>query len=247
MSNYKTFYQLHHQPGPLLLANVWNAKSAKLIEAAGYPAIATSSGAIADSLGYADGEQIPFEELLYIAQRIKASTTIPLSVDLEKGYSNDLTLINDHIQQLLDIGVAGINIEDAEGEAVYLRKLDSIKNYLTKTGQQLFVNARTDAFLRKLPSPLETVIRRAELYRECGANGLFVTGIGDPALIKEITANVSLPVNIVGNPNLATIEAIGNIGVKRISMAVLIYRATYQYMEQTVKEIISSQALTPLF
>jgi 2-methylisocitrate lyase-like PEP mutase family enzyme len=247
MNHYETFYQLHHQPTPFLLANAWNAKSARLIEAAGFPAIATSSGAIADSLGYADGEQIPFEELLYIVQRIKASTTIPLSVDLERGYSNDLTVINDHIQQLLDIGVAGINIEDAEGEAIYLRKLDSIKNYLAKTKQQLFINARTDVFLQKLPEPLETVIRRAKLYDEAGADGLFVTGIGDPAVIKEISSSVSLPVNIVGNPNLATVETLGKIGVKRISMAVLAYRATYRNLEQTLQYVSTSQSLTPLF
>jgi len=106
MNNYDAFYQLHQQPAPFILANAWNAKSARLIEAAGFPAIATSSGAIADSLGYADGEQIPFEELLYIVQRIKTSTTIPLSVDLERGYSSNLTVINDQIQKLLDIGVA---------------------------------------------------------------------------------------------------------------------------------------------
>lgn len=118
------------------------------MEAAGFPAIATSSGAISDSLGYADGEQIPFNELLYIVQRKKATVTIPLSVDFERGYSNDLTVINDQVQQLLDIGVVGINLEDAEGETVYLRKLESIQNHLVKTGRQLFINARTDAFCK---------------------------------------------------------------------------------------------------
>ncbi|WP_345951352.1 isocitrate lyase/phosphoenolpyruvate mutase family protein [Mucilaginibacter sp. PAMB04274] len=153
MTSYETFYQLHYQSNPFLLANAWNAKSAQLIEATGFPAIGTSSGAIADSLGYADGEKIPFKELLYIIQRIKASTTIPLSVDFERGYTNDLSVINDHTQQLLDLGVAGINLEDAEGESVYLRKLEGIKNYLARTSQQLFINARTDAFLQRLPEP----------------------------------------------------------------------------------------------
>ncbi|MGF7037751.1 isocitrate lyase/PEP mutase family protein [Mucilaginibacter lappiensis] len=247
MDHYETFYELHHQPAPFLLANAWNAKSAKLIEAGGFPAVATSSGAIADSLGYADGEQIPFTELLYVIQRIKSAINIPLSVDFERGYSHDLAVINDHIQQLLDTGIAGVNIEDAEGEAVYLRKLESIKNYLVKTGQQLFINARTDAFLQKLPEPMETVIRRAKLYQEAGADGLFVTGVGDPSIIKTITSTVSLPVNIVGNPNLASVEALGNAGVKRISTAVLIYRSAYRHLEQTLAAINTSQTLTPLF
>ncbi|WP_345952852.1 isocitrate lyase/phosphoenolpyruvate mutase family protein [Mucilaginibacter sp. PAMB04168] len=247
MTSYQTFYQLHYQSNPFLLANAWNAKSAQLIEATGFPAIGTSSGAIADSLGYADGEKIPFKELLYIIQRIKAATTIPLSVDFERGYTNDLSVINDHIQQLLDLGVAGINLEDAEGESVYLRKLESIKNYLARTGQQLFINARTDAFLQKLPEPFETVIRRAKLYRDAGADGLFVTGIGDPAVISAITSAVSLPVNIVGGPNLATVESLAKAGIKRISMAVFVYRATYQNLEKAIKSVNTSQTLIPLF
>lgn len=247
MSLYETFYQLHQQPTSFLLANAWNAKSAKLIEAAGFPAIATSSGAIADSMGYPDGEQIPFEELLYIINRIKASTTIPLSVDFERGYSNDLSIVNQHIQQLLDIGVVGINIEDAEGEEIFLEKLSSIKSFLTQTDQQLFINARCDAFLQKLPNAMETVIRRAKLYNDAGANGLFVTGVSDPEIIKTIGAQIELPLNIVGNPRLASATVLGSLGVKRISMAVLPYRATYDKLEQFTKEINTSQALSPLF
>ncbi|MBK0378928.1 isocitrate lyase/PEP mutase family protein [Mucilaginibacter segetis] len=247
MQHYETFYNLHQQAGAFFLPNAWNAKSARLIEAAGFPAIATSSGAIADSLGYADGEQIPFKEMLFIVNRIKASTTIPLTVDFERGYSNDLMVINDHVQKLLDTGVVGINIEDTEGEDIYLRKLNSIRDYLTKTGQQLFINARTDAFLQKLPSVLDTVIHRAKLYKTAGADGLFVTGVNDSAVIKEITATVALPVNIVGNPKLATTEALADIGVKRISMAVFVYRATYAHLEQLVKEINTAQTLTHLF
>ncbi len=247
MTSYETFYQLHQRPGSFLLANAWNAKSARLIQAAGFAAIGTSSGAIADSLGYADGEQIPFKELFYIVQRIKASTTIPLSVDFERGYSSNLSVINDHVQQLLDIGVAGINLEDAEGETVYLQKLESVKNYLVKTNQQLFINARTDVFLQKLPSPLVTVISRAKRYREAGADGLFVTGLGDPATIKEITSGVSLPVNVVGNAGLASVAALENIGIKRISMAVLPYRSTYNHLDRLVNNIITTQSLSPLF
>src|SRR3569833_1559347 len=137
MDQYEKFYQLHHHQKPLILANAWNAKSAQLIEEAGFEAIGTSSGAISSSLGYDDGEKIPFDELLYIVQRIKASIKIPLSVDMERGYTDDLTVLTDNIKRLIDSGVSGINIEDAQGEDIYLRKLESIKNYLLKTNQQL--------------------------------------------------------------------------------------------------------------
>src|SRR5688572_25061519 len=148
MSDYETFHQLHYQSQPLILANVWNAKSAQIAESSGFKAVATSSGAIAESLGYKDGENIPFSELLYIVQRIKASISIPLSVDMERGYTDDLELLNKHSQQLIDCGVVGINLEDAQGEDIYLKKLNGIKNYLVKTNQQLFINARTDGFCK---------------------------------------------------------------------------------------------------
>src|SRR5215469_3496003 len=104
MNNYEKFYQLHHQERPFIIANAWNVRSAQIIENNGFEAIATSSGAIANSLGYEDGEKIPFSELLYIVQRIRSRTGIPLSVDLETGYTNDLTQLNDNIQKLIDIG-----------------------------------------------------------------------------------------------------------------------------------------------
>lgn len=245
-THFDTFYQLHHQSKPLLLANAWNVKSALAIENAGYEAIATSSGAIADSLGYKDGEVIPFSELLYIVKRISACTTIPLSVDLERGYAKDMDTLQDNIQHLIDLGVAGINIEDAEGEETYLEKLICIKNYLQKSGQRLFLNARIDAFLLKLPAPLETTLKRAKLYQDAGADGLFVTGVQDTNIIKKICSATILPVNVVGVAALSSIATLADCGVRRISMAGLLYRATYTRMGNMVKEIVKDQSLASL-
>lgn len=247
MTDYENFHQLHHKPTPLIIANVWNAKSAQIAEASGFKAVATSSGAIAESLGYKDGEHIPFAELLYIVQRIKASISIPLSVDMERGYTNDLEVLNEHIQKLIDTGVVGINLEDAQGEDIYLKKLGSIKNYLVKNNQQLFINARTDGFLQKLPSPLETTIKRAGLYKEAGADGLFVTGVQDIEIIKEIVSSTTLPVNIVGAGKIASISTLSDCGVRRVSMAVLLYKAAYKNVETMTKEILSKQSLEALF
>jgi 2-methylisocitrate lyase-like PEP mutase family enzyme len=247
MKSYETFFQLHHQETPFIIANAWNVKSAQIIENSGYDAIATSSGAIADSLGYPDGEKIPFGELLYVVQRIKACTSLPLSVDLERGYTNDLTKLNDHIQELIDIGVAGINLEDAQGEDIYLKKLSSIKNYLAQKNQKFFVNARTDGFLQKLDSPLEVTLGRAKKYEDAGADGLFVTGVQDITIIQEITSRVTLPVNVVAVPKLSSIEALAKSGVKRISMAVFLYRATYNHLEKVARDIKTQQSFTPLY
>lgn len=247
MNNYQKFLQLHHQQNPLIIANAWNVKSAQIIESNGYAAIATSSGAIAESLGYPDGENIPFSELLYMVERITSKINIPVSVDMERGYTDDLSTLNDNIQRLIDAGVAGINIEDAQGEDVYLKKLSSIKNYLTKTNQQLFINARTDAFLQKLEAPLEKTLKRAKLYEDAGADGLFVTGLKDFETIRQITAAVVLPVNVVGVPKLSSIEMLAQNGVKRISMAVMLYKATYNQLEKLVKEIKAQASFAPLY
>lgn len=247
MTNFETFHQLHHQATPFILGNVWNVKSAKVVEASGFKAMATSSGAIADSLGYKDGQEIPFGELLYVVKRIKLCTSIPLSIDLERGYTDDLPLLNEHIQNLIDVGVAGINLEDAQGEDSYLRKLSSIKNYLIKTSQQLFINARTDVFLQKLPGPLEVTLKRATRYKDAGADGLFVTAVDDTELIKKIAAGTSLPLNVVGVPKLSSISTLAACNVKRISMAVFLYKATYNKTEIISKEILSEQSLKPLF
>jgi 2-methylisocitrate lyase-like PEP mutase family enzyme len=245
MNHYEKFYQLHHRQSPFVLANAWNAKSAQLIEHAGFDAVGTSSGAIANSLGYEDGEKIPFDELFYLVRRIKASTNIPLSVDIERGYSDDLKVLTDHIQKLIAIGVSGINIEDAQGEEIYLRKLQSIKNYLIKTNQKLFINARTDGFLQKIPSPLETTIKRAKLYQDAGADGLFVTAVSEAALIKEIASSTSLPVNVVGTPKLS-IETLAHSNVKRISMAVFLYNATYNQLEKISQKVKTENSFAPL-
>ena len=247
MTDYEKFHQLHYQSTPLILANAWNAKSAQIAENSGFKAVATSSGAIAESLGYKDGEQISFPELMYMVQRIKASISIPLSVDIERGYTNDLEVLNEHIQKLIDSGVVGINLEDAQGEDIYLKKLNSIKNYLVKTGQQLFINARTDGFLQKLPSALETTIKRANLYKETGADGLFVTGVQDTKIIKEIVSSTTLPVNVVGLAKTASISTLADCGVKRVSMAVLLYKAAYKNVEMIANEILNKQSLEILF
>ena len=247
MIDFEKFHQLHYQSTPLILANAWNAKSAQIAENSGFKAVATSSGAIAESLGYKDGEQISFPELMYMVQRIKASISIPLSVDIERGYTNDLDVLNEHIQKLIDSGVVGINLEDAQGEDIYLKKLNSIKNYLVKTGQQLFINARTDGFLQKLPSPLETIIKRANLYEEAGADGLFVTGVQDTEIIKEIVSSTTMPVNVVGLAKIESISTLADCGVKRVSMAVLLYKAAYKNVEMIANEILNKQSLEILF
>lgn len=247
LKDYQTFFDLHHRDTPLVIGNAWNAKSAQIIENAGFDAIATSSGAIADSLGYKDGEQIPFDELLYIVKRIRASTSIPLSVDMERGYSSDPGAVVRHVQSIIDTGAVGINLEDNQGQDIFLEKLHAISHYLTKTSQRLFINARTDVYLQKLPEPMETVIARAALYKEAGANGLFVTGIQDTEQIGAIVSAVALPVNVVGVSSIASVPALAACGVKRISMAGILYSSGYKKIDALVNAVKTGNSLSALY
>jgi len=247
MDHYRIFSELHNQSRPLVIANAWNVRSAQIVEQNGFDAIGTSSGAIAESLGYSDGEKIPFPELLYLVSRIRSCTSLPLSVDFERGYTNDMSALCDNVQKLIDAGVVGINLEDAQGEEIYLKKLSSIRNYLEKHSQQLFINARTDAFLQKLPSPLETTLRRAERYRQVGADGLFVTAMPDGETLKQITRATPLPVNVVCTPIFPTVGHLAECGVRRISMAVFSYRATYKNFDALVKRVHTDGDFTSFF
>jgi 2-methylisocitrate lyase-like PEP mutase family enzyme len=246
MNSYRKFFNLHHLEQPLLIGNAWNARSAQILEQAGFEAIATSSGAIADSLGYKDGEQISFEEMYYIIGRIKSVTTVPVSVDLERGYTDDLKVLTANVQKLIDLGIVGINLEDHQGEEVYLKKLFAIRNFLHRTNQELFINARTDVFLQKLANSTETVIIRAGLYKDAGADGLFVTGLQDTTIIKEIVSAVKLPVNVVGLSGISSIELVASCGVKRISMAGIFYSAGYKNITELVTTIKSDNSLAAL-
>ncbi len=247
MNAYTQFKSLHLQELPFILANAWNVRSAQLIEQAGFPAIGTSSGAIAETLGYKDGEQISFDEVHYIIKRIKSNTSLPLTVDMERGYSDNVQQVTDNVQRLIDTGVSGINIEDSQGEAIYLKKLYAIKNHLEKTHQQLFINARTDGFLQKVEAPVETTIGRAKKYKEAGADGIFVTGVSNISTIQSLSAGIELPLNVVGSPNLASGNALSNAGVKRISMAVFLYKAAYHPLSTMLKDIFEEQSLQLLY
>ena len=247
MTNFQRFFELHHRQQPLVIANAWNAKSAQGIEKAGFEAIATSSGAIADSLGYKDGEQIPFEEMLYIISRIASVATLPVSVDMERGYTDDLTILTENVQKLIDLGVAGINIEDHQGEEIFLKKLNAINSFLERTNQELFVNARTDVFLQKIENPIQTVINRAARYKDAGADGLFVTGVQDTEVIKEIAAGVRLPLNVVGLSSIASVTLLAECGVQRISMAGMLYSAGYKKIGELLDSIASDHSLKALY
>ncbi|PSL43892.1 2-methylisocitrate lyase-like PEP mutase family enzyme [Chitinophaga niastensis] len=247
MSNYSLFKELHQQNEPLLLGNAWNAASARILQENGIKAIGTSSSAIADTLGYEDGERIPFAELFFIVEKIAKQATVPLSADIERGYSEDVNVVVKHIEQLHDIGVVGINLEDSvQAEKLILgptdtfrKKLAFIKNQLAQKNIDLFINVRTDTFLLQVPDALNETLARIKAYEEAGADSIFVPFIKVPADIRHVTTATSLPVNVLAMPDLPSFDILKDAGVKRISMGGSVYRSVNNHLKKVVNEISS--------
>ena len=224
------FRQLH-QSGLLILANAWDAGSARLIESQGAPAVATTSAAVAWSHGYPDGDALPIPVLAATVAEITRVIRIPLSVDFEGGYSSDPMIVGENVALLIDAGAVGINLEDGNGTPDLLcAKIEQIKRTAAHLGVNLFVNARTDSYLRNLVPPerrLEESLQRADRYRNAGADGIFVPGVVDAPAITELVAAVKLPLNVLARAGLPAAPALAALGVRRLSAGSGLASAAY--------------------
>ena len=250
------FKKLHKQENPILICNIWDVPSAKAASDLNYQAIGTSSGAIASMLGYEDGEEMSFAELEYIVQRIRANVNLPLTVDLEAGYSRNPDEIVAHIKRLSALGVVGINIEDSlvkNKKRVLLasdtfgKLLQEICSKLKNQGIEMYINVRTDTFLLGCPNPVEETIIRSKQYHAVGADGLFV-----PCLVKEnditaIVKEINLPLNVMCMPDLSDFKTLHNLGVKRISMGNFVLNKVEQQVKNELQSIQQSNSFKSLF
>ncbi|CAD0225497.1 isocitrate lyase/phosphoenolpyruvate mutase family protein [Chryseobacterium sp. JV274] len=250
-----SFKQLHQSEEPLLLGNVWNVESAKVYEKLGYKALATSSSAVALSLGYEDGEQMTFEEYFYIITRIKESVSIPLSVDLESGYGSKNDTVVSNILQLIEAGVSGINIEDTyvaggirklTDRKFFYEKLKDIFIKLGKSREKVFINIRTDAFLLNIENKLEETLERIKLFEELKADGVFIPCVTSENDIKTITEATSLPVNVMGVSDLPDFDTLKELGVKRITSGAFMYRHIYKELEKVSQVIRQERSFSKL-
>lgn len=246
------FAALHHQTAPLIIANVWDASSALAAHQAGYRALGTSSAAIAAMLGYDDGEGISFDELLFMVTRIQAVTTLPLSVDLEAGYSETTAGIIENIQRLAQLGVVGINLEDSRvihGE----RQPENASAFATKLGQirqacpEMFLNIRTDGFLLNDGNALNETRRRGQLYAANGAEGFFVPGVTREEEVRALVRDVPLPLNVMCMPDLADFGTIAASGVRRISMGNFVHSAIQTRLKDLLLTIQNEQSFAGVF
>ncbi len=221
MSTSDTFRGLHAGPDILVLANAWDAGSARLIETLGAKAIATSSAAVCWAHGYADGHHLPVEFLVATVGEITRVVFIPVTCDFEAGYADDLPTVAENIAKVMGSGAVGINIEDGRQPPELLaRKIEVVRETAAKAGVDLFINARTDVFLAGLAEGEAAVaesLRRGALYREAGADGLFVPFVVEPAHIETIAREAGLPLNVIARPGLPVAAELQRLGARRLS------------------------------
>jgi 2-methylisocitrate lyase-like PEP mutase family enzyme len=216
-----TLFQELHQSGLLMLANCWDGGTARIAALTGAKALATSSAAVAWGHGHGDGSQLPTALLLETVRDIVRASALPLTVDIEDGYSSDPAQVGQLVGQLVQAGVVGINIEDGRAEPELLaRKIGAARAAADAAGVRLYINARCDVYLKGLAEPGQRVaetLRRAALYQQAGASGLFAPGVTDEEEIAALAQGTAMPLNLLARPSLAPPARLAALGVRRLS------------------------------
>ena len=249
------FRDLHRGPRILVLANVWDVASARIVEAAGFPAVATSSAAVANALGYPDGERISRAEMLEAVRRIASRVSVPVSADLEAGYGATPDAMAETAAGLIDAGAVGLNLEDRVDKASLLpternaAKVSRIRAIGEALGVRVVINARTDVYLAGIGDPAERfehTLERLRAYREAGADSLFVPGVYDAETIGRLAREAPGPLNVLANPASPDIAELERLGVRRVSFGSWPARAALGLFSRFAHELADQGTFTTL-
>jgi 2-methylisocitrate lyase-like PEP mutase family enzyme len=243
--------RLHHAETPLLLVNVWDAASASIVAHAGFPAIATGSAGVAFALGRPDGQQLEWSAMVGAIERITSPVDIPVTVDIEAGFASDIATLQRNVDDVLDAGAVGINLEDAisgQKDALYpvadqVARIRAVRATADRRRIHLVINARTDAYWRNgLPpeTALRNTIERAQLYLNAGADSIFVPGLRDPAHIRTVVEDSDGPLNIMTGPGVPSVPELTKLGVRRISMGSGPMRAALGTLRRIAHEALTA-------
>ena len=262
------FLKYHHAKEILVLLNSWDIGSSKLIEASGYKAIATTSMGVAASLGYPDCQVITLSEIIQVTTGIVKAVHVPVSVDIEAGYGNDLNEIIDSVKKIIATGIVGVNIEDSLDlnpalidEKEFCERISAIRALSDSLGFHLVINARTDSFYVSSGSQREKLsesIKRGNEYREAGADCIFVQPVSDKETISTLVKEINAPINILANPTIGagvtpSISELQDLGVARVSLGSGLMKATLALIKKVADELFEKgtydtllDTLTPL-
>lgn len=249
------FHALHVAGNPLVLVNAFDVGSAKRLAKEGAPAIATSSYAVAESLGFADGEHTPIDAVLRMAERICAQVEVPVTIDFEAGYGDTPRTAANSVRQLVATGVVGINLEDGlvGGERrqasieAHAAKIHAVRRAADRAGVPLFINARIDNFMLargKAPS-VRDVLARARAYQEAGASGIFVPRLADLDTIAHIADSIDAPLNVLAEKGFASLRELAAAGVARVSLGDWPYALALDTVAAKAREYVAPPARKP--
>lgn len=244
------FARLHVPGDPIILFNIWDAGSAKAVADAGAKAIATGSWSVAAAHGLFDAEALPMNLALENIARICAAVDLPVTLDFEGGYATDLGRLRANIEKVIDTGAVGINFEDQiiRGEGLHSveeqsERIATIREAANDRGIPLFINARTDVFLKNAaPTHAEhfdEAVTRAAAYAKAGASGIFAPGLKDPELIRTLCERSSLPVNIMVMADTPSNTEMANLGVARISYGPGPYREMIEHLKSLAHDALN--------
>lgn len=238
--------RLHLGPELLVLPNAWDAISARIVEAEGFPVIATTSAGLAAVLGYPDGQAIPPKEMLYLISRIAAAVEIPVTADIEAGYGDPVQTARD----LLAAGVVGMNLEDlADGEFRSIEQQTELIRAIRASGD-VVINARTDIFLVQHgdeATRFDRAVERLNAFRAAGADCLFAPGVTAATTIARLVNAVNGPLNILAGPGLPPLAELQAMGVRRLSLGSGTSRVSLGALRRFVRGLREEGSLASLF
>ncbi|MGA7687579.1 MAG: isocitrate lyase/phosphoenolpyruvate mutase family protein [Terriglobales bacterium] len=239
----------HRGAEALVLPNAWDVASARVLEEAGFPAIATTSAGIAFSLGYPDGQRISREEMIARIGRIARAVKVPVTADVEWGYGSTAEEIARTTREVINAGAVGMNLEDTSGRADQpllaldrvLDKIKAVRETAAAMRVPLVLNARTDVYLLEgggnRDEDYAEAIRRLVAFRDAGADCVFVPGLRDVETIGRLVKDVASPVNILAVPGMPSIAELGKLGVARVSVGSGFMRATLGALRGMAEEL----------
>jgi len=244
-SKFETFAALHVPGDPVVLYNIWDVGSALAVAAAGAKALATGSHPVADANGWPDGQQVPMDFAFDNARRIVGAVELPLTVDFEGAYSGDPERGAANVARLAETGAVGCNFEDQVigGEGVHpldlqARRITAIRKAV---GDQFFLNARTDLFLKTQTyddALVDEVVARGKAFADAGASGFFVPRLADPKQIERVVREVPLPLNVIAFPGAPEKSVWASAGIARISHGPFPHRALMKQLEDAARAAI---------
>lgn len=238
--------RLHAGPRALILANAWDVASARLVEAEGFPAVASSSAGVAFALGYPDGQRISRAEMLDMVRRIARAVRVPVTADVEGGYGTTAQAAAETARGVVAAGAVGLNLEDlADGARLLpvelqVERIQAVRAAGDAAGVPLVINARTDAFgVESIAGAQRTeeAVLRANAYLRAGADCAFVPFVADRTMIARLAREIEGPLNVLGTPDTPPVDELERLGVRRVSLGGGLARAAYGRARRVAVEV----------